>query len=68
MGFSPVGLGFSGFWGRETETDPPELVSSGENPPPIAEVGRVSRFQIGSGWISRWVGSPDMFGQPYSKL
>ena len=64
MGFSPVGSG-SSFWGRETETDPPESVSGGENPPPTAGVGRIGRFRIGSDWVFRWVGSLDMFGQAY---
>ena len=65
MGFSPIGSGFSGFWVRETETNPSESVSDGENPLPTAGVGRVSWFQISSGWVSEWVGSLDMFGQPY---
>ena len=64
MGFSSVG---SSFWGRETETDPPESVSSGENPPPTAEVGWVGQFRIGFGRVFGWVWSLDMFGQPYLK-
>ena len=41
MGFSSVS---SGFWGRETKTDPSELVFGGENPLLTTGVGRVSRF------------------------
>jgi len=57
-------FGFFGFLGRETETDLPKSVSGGENPPPTAGVARVGWFHIGSGRVSGWVGSPDMFGQP----
>ena len=63
-GFFAGQFGFLGFLGREAKTDLPESVSSGENPLPIAGVGRVGRFRIGSGRVSKWVGSPDMFGQP----
>ena len=59
MGFSPVGSDFSR---RETETELPKSVSGGENPPLTVGVGQVGRFQIGSGRVSGWVRSPDMFG------
>ena len=57
-------FGFFKFLGRETETDLPESVSGGENLPLIAGVARVGRFWIGSGRVSEWIESPDMFGQP----
>ena len=64
-GFFAGRFEFSGFWGRETKTDPPESVSGGENLSPTAGVDQVNRFRIGFGWVFRWVRSPNMFGQPY---
>ena len=65
MVFSPIASGFSGFGGRETETDPPKLVSSGEDLPPTTEV--VESTGVGSVLVGffGWVRSPNGFGQPY---
>ena len=64
--FSSVSSGFSGFRGRETETDPLESIFGVENLPPTAEIVGSARCQIGPIWFSGWVRSPDGFGQPYS--
>ena len=66
MGFLLICLGFSGFRGRETETDPPESISGVEDLPPTAGIVGSAGCQIGLVWFSRWVGSSDGFGQPYS--
>lgn len=55
-------FGFFGFWGRETETDPLESASSGEDLAPTA--GVVGLADIGS----NPVGSSDGFEQPYSEV
>ena len=57
MVFSPIASGFSGFGGRETETDPPKLVSSGEDLPPTTEVVDPVGF-------FGWVESPDGLDSP----
>ena len=63
-GFLPVDSGFSGFGGRETETDLLALVSWGEDQLPSAEVvGLASVGSVPVGF-SKWIGSPDGFGQP----
>ena len=64
MVFSPIASGFSSFGGRETEIDPPKLVSSGEDLPPTTEV--VESTGVGSvpvGFFG-WVESPDGLDSP----
>ena len=53
-----------GFFGRKTETDPPESVSGSEDPPPTRLSSRVGRIWVGSGRFFGWVGLPDQSRQP----
>ena len=70
LGFLPEskflldGSGFLGFRGRETKTDPSELVSGREDLPLTARV--VGWASVGSDPNSffRWARGSDVFGQP----
>ena len=70
LGFSPESgffsgrFGIFGFWGIETETDPPESVSVGRKPAADNRNSQVGRFRIGSGRILRVGRVSDGFGQP----
>lgn len=61
-GFLSDNLGFSGFGGREPETNPPESDSSGEDLPPTA--GVVGSVDVGFDPVGffGWVGSSNGFG------
>ena len=64
MGFCQLIQVFQVLGGRETETDLLALVSWGEDQPPSAEVvGLASVGSVPVGF-SKWIGSPDGFGQP----
>ena len=64
MGFCHSVKVFSGFGGRETETDVLALVSWGKDQPPSVEVvGPASVGSVPVGF-SKWIGSIDGFGQP----
>ena len=64
-GFFSGRFSFFGFWGIETETDPPESVSRGRKPAADHRNSRVNRFRIDSDRVL-WVGRvSDGFGQAY---
>ena len=55
---------FFGFWGRETETDPPESVSSGEDSPSTAGVVGLTGVESDPIGFFGLVESLDGFGLP----
>lgn len=57
-------FGFFEFWGRETEIDLPESISSGEDPQLTAEVVGLASVESDLVSFFDWVVSLDRFGQP----
>ena len=57
-------LGFSGFGGRETKTDPPELVSGRDDPSLTARVVESASVGLDPDGFFGWAGGSDGFGQP----
>lgn len=57
-------FGFFEFWGRETEIDLPESISSGEDPQLTAEVVGLASVESDLVSFFDWVVSSDRFGQP----
>ena len=57
-------FGRFGFFGRKTATDPPESVSSSEDPLQTRQSSRVRRIRVESGRFFEWVRLPDQSGQP----
>ena len=64
-GFFSGRFRFFGFWGIETETDPPESVSRGRKPAADHRNSRVNRFRIDSDRVLRVGRVSDGFGQAY---